>query len=537
MRWRRRTQAEPVERYWSALTADPGAAAPEDLDPETAATVRRLVVGLRPPDPDPDFAGQLRVRLRARAGLASVRPDQPEVLSVQRPSPRRRRLAPRVAILLALSLLLVAGSVLGNLAIPSSDEAPGPSAGRPRGQSGGGAPEYGTLAALAYAADGVVVAQVEGAPATGPAGGRYLPVQVQEAVRGAVPAAIQVRASSELAPDATYVLFLTRDYDGPPGAFTAIPGGIVQVREGVVAPPSSDYLAPPVWSRYAGRPVAELVHAVREVPQVEADIEALLRRYGWLPVGKAGLWPVQIPDPRTFASTTPDVPVAPASWQAVLELSDRVGLDTAAFAGHEAGLLLYYVEREPTAGGRLVWAAFVLVDGKVAGAWAAVAGVDRAFALDEREDSLRFLPQPPPVTPVPTLPVPEGPAVNLTRFYRLDEASAVTFCWPACEPGPRPDALRDVLVRALDRELPRSLQGPPVPTAAAGHPPESRAGDLAMMFSLPQGRRVTIGYHRETGLLRLPEGGGWVPAPWELRRVLEGLDPPQGLDEQPGKED
>lgn len=122
------------------------------------------------------------------------------------------------------------------------------------------------------------------------------------------------------------------------------------------------------------------------------------------------------------------------------------------------------------------------------------------------------------------MPSPQGTAsadaslVNVTREFRLETATALTICRPACdEQAQAPDVLRRV-VAALDQPLPAA---PPVPPSTVAIP------YVTLRFTLANGQVADIGYYLQINVLQLPQGRGLVAAPTDLVAALAGAVAPR----------
>ncbi|HEY8477611.1 MAG TPA: hypothetical protein VIN09_12160, partial [Chloroflexota bacterium] len=112
MREREELQAELLDRYWLALERDDAASPPEELDPEIAATARRLVRAARPPRPGATFAARLRERLAAEAATVDRRNGR-ATGAVQRPRPSHGpRWWPLAGLATAALVVVVVGLAL-----------------------------------------------------------------------------------------------------------------------------------------------------------------------------------------------------------------------------------------------------------------------------------------------------------------------------------------------------------------------------------------------------------------------------------------
>ena len=132
MRWREQRQAEALDRYWSDLLVDPGAAPPAGLDAGWAATVR-LLASLQLPSPSPAFRDALCRRLEARGGAATGDALSPRPLPA-RPRRHARRVAAGVLGGAALAVAL-AGGYAGARAVADRLDLPTIRFFRPSGQT------------------------------------------------------------------------------------------------------------------------------------------------------------------------------------------------------------------------------------------------------------------------------------------------------------------------------------------------------------------------------------------------------------------
>jgi len=121
----------------------------------------------------------------------------------------------------------------------------------------------------------------------------------------------------------------------------------------------------------------------------------------------------------------------------------------------------------------------------------------------------------PPAGTAPAAAPAAATRINPVQRYGLASAASLTLCLPLCEAEPRPEELREAVVRALDRDL-----------APAGPPREPGGSPITLQFALGDGRLVDIVYDRGARLLRLPDGGGYLVAPPELADALAGLISP-----------
>jgi hypothetical protein len=108
--------------------------------------------------------------------------------------------------------------------------------------------------------------------------------------------------------------------------------------------------------------------------------------------------------------------------------------------------------------------------------------------------------------------------VNPAQEFRLNTATALTICRPACdEQAQPPDVLRQV-VAALDQPLPPA---PPVSPSTVTIP------YVTLRFTLADGQQVDIGYYPQINQLQLPDGRPPVVAPVELVAALAGAVAPR----------
>lgn len=104
--------------------------------------------------------------------------------------------------------------------------------------------------------------------------------------------------------------------------------------------------------------------------------------------------------------------------------------------------------------------------------------------------------------------------INPARVFRLETATTLVICRPACdEQAQAPEVLRRV-VAALDRGL---SPAPPVP------PSTVRIPYVTLRFALADGQLIDIGYYAQLAALQLPDGRGLVAAPPDLVAALAGV--------------
>jgi hypothetical protein len=112
----------------------------------------------------------------------------------------------------------------------------------------------------------------------------------------------------------------------------------------------------------------------------------------------------------------------------------------------------------------------------------------------------------------------DSAAFNPTQAYRLDTATALTICRPACDEQAQPPDLLRRVVAALDQPLPPA---PPVPPSTVTIP------YVTLRFTLADGQMVDIGYYLQINQLQLPDGRPPVVAPAELVAALAGVVAPR----------
>lgn len=559
------TRADRLNQNWDALLADE----PRQLDPAFERTLLLLHNLHEAPTPSTAFADRLWDEISAS------QPIEP---------PRRLRQTPLLAVAASLAILLIVTAVIGVLrndddqpqdriaiatepvsptdvpatetTVPAVGETPDiaivptderantltattappditptidpnstvPTGPTPPVQAGGG-PAYETLEHWVNASNLVVLGRMTGDIVTTDEGRTLRAVSVERTLRGDLPGTVYVsNYGDELAGDA-FVLFLSRLTFGPDTSYAYV--GMLPVVGGVIAAPA-DGLGLPVQLQYVGQTVDALQADIATIPNIEPLTEQLLSDYGWTPIVKQSLWPRRLPETKEFDQGRV-LPFMPHSFAAILDASNRIGLDFSALAGQDVQILVYLVEREPDEPmERAIRVGFVVHEQSIAGAWITVDATEQPYGLDERETVLdipAFIPTP---EPTPTIAVPTGETINPAEFYRLAETTTFNLCWPYCDQEPKTVGLRNAIIAALDQELtvqPLDIQ--PTPTRSYDLAP-SDGSFVQIVFGhlTPGWQAYLFGYDREAQLLLLPYDGGWVPAPAALVDIMERIEPP-----------
>jgi hypothetical protein len=392
----------------------------------------------------------------------------------------------------------------------------------------GGAPVYTSLADYVNNADLIVIGTVSGPATSDEQGLQYRSLVVDRSVRGeAVEELLLYGMSVSDITVEQYLFFLRGPHEGGVGTFYAI-DFFVPLVDGVIQPLDYETVEYHPRADHGGQPVESLIAEIDALPSVEDDIFALLDEYGWTPIRKGYLWPQQLPERDAFSVTGP-MPRRSPSWSVLQAASERIGLGFSDLAGQSVALLPFIVERDMVDGEHVIMAELLILDQQVVGAWITVVPHQSGgvFGLDQRDavfDVPVLIPTP---EPTPTIAIPDGDTVNPSEFYRLAETETFMLCWPYCDETPVTVAFRDSIVAALNRELAiQPLETHPTPT-----PPgelEQATGEYVWIvfgYLEPGSYAVAFGYDRENGLLLLPYGAGWVPAPPELAAALEDVEP------------
>jgi hypothetical protein len=395
----------------------------------------------------------------------------------------------------------------------------------------GGPPEYFALENYVNNAVAIVSGSITGPVATNEYGLPIYELIVGEIVRGDVPAeALQIHGvSSDVLTHEQYLVFLLGPFATAGGDFYTI-DQLVPLADDLVVPLDYQTTEYHIRATYGGEPVASLITDIQAIPRVEDEIGELLGQFGWTPIRKGYLWPQTLPETSAFSGSGPFPRRAP-TWARALDASQRIGLDFRPYAGQRVQWLPYVVERDMVNGERLLMAEFVVVDQRVVGAWVVVlpgTGTEWVYGLDEREAVVALPVAIPTPAPTPTPAIPSSDTVNPSQFYDLASTETLTLCWPHCDPEPKTVVFRDALVAALDRELEiEPVSAHPTPT----QPVEIVHADGSFVWITfghldPNGPYATFGYDRAAGLVLLPHGAGWIPAPVELAEAFSEVEPP-----------
>jgi hypothetical protein len=520
--WRELERAAPPPRLWRRWHALPfalaaavlgvllvGAALVATLWPDRPAPPgHQAVIPTTVPSPTP-----------ATPQVPVVVPTEPHMtppLAVASPTPPTTAEVPT-----ATPTVSVAGGD-PNATVPTGPATPQPQL--------GGWPEYFSLADYVNNAAAIVIGTLSGPVATDEHGQTYSALEVEESVRGDVSGELLLTGVAES--DRTherYVVFLLGPFVSQAGAFYAT-DLFLPLEDGVIVPLDFEPLEYNVRATYGGESVDTLVADIQALPRVEEEIDDLLGHYGWTPIRKGYLWPQTLPDSGAFDGFGPFPRRAP-TWATLLDASRRVGLDFAAFAGQRVQVLPYIVERDMAEGERMLLVEFVIVDQQVVGAWVVVLpgdGTAGVYGLDEHEAVVALPVAIPTPVPTPTPAIPTSSTVNPSQFYDLARTETLVLCWPYCDLEPKTVAFRDALVAALDRDLEiEPLSAHPTPTAPVELVPSDGSfvwinfGYLTSHWPV-----VSFGYDRASGLVLLPHGAGWVPAPPALAEAFAGVEPP-----------
>ncbi|CAN5295232.1 hypothetical protein BH23CHL1_BH23CHL1_09730 [soil metagenome] len=391
-------------------------------------------------------------------------------------------------------------------------------------------PFYDSLEQMLNTADVVVVGQPTGNITEIDANEIYSEFRVNQTLRGRVEGeTILLLQLSELEPDQTYLLLLSRAGWGVHDAYTSnMTVSPVGVEDGLIMPPgytSSEYS---IAKEYANQPLEALAEDIAAIPEIQPVIRDLVSQYGWEPIGKGYLRPVDVPDRDAFSDSTP-LRYSDETWEMALAASQRVGLDFSQFAGQQLQILPYNLERPQTDGERGIQAMLLISEQQIVGAWVDIAFEVQPFGLDQRDEALEIPVAVPTPEPTPTWLVPSGDTVNPVDLYNLEDAAYLNFYWTYCDEIPQPAEIVEAVTQALDQEFSRDeLAVYPTPTHS--QPTGEASGEaIVLVFSFGEpfnGNEMSIRYDRQAGRILLPYDGGWITAPPELAAALEDIEVP-----------
>ena len=111
----------------------------------------------------------------------------------------------------------------------------------------------------------------------------------------------------------------------------------------------------------------------------------------------------------------------------------------------------------------------------------------------------------------------DTPSFNPVQGYRLDSATSLTICRPACDAQPQPADVLQQVVAALNRPLAPKF----VPTSTVPIP------YVTLRFTLADGQQIDIGLYAQIYILQMPDGKGTFAAPPEFVAALAGSGLPR----------